>query len=65
MTTTPSITGTRNLSIDLVKIVAMCLVVALHTTYGFIKENSFEDVSFIIYNLGVIAIPLFFMVSGY
>ena len=56
--------GDRNLSIDLLKIVAMSLVVCLHTTHQFIGSAS-NDLSYVLYNLGVLAIPLFFMVSGY
>lgn len=43
----------------------MCMVVAIHTTHGFISKESLSDLSFCIYNLGVISIPLFFMVSGH
>ena len=55
---------TRNQSVDLIKIVAMVLVVALHTTRTAVCPD-YPDISFVFYNLGVIAIPLFFMVSGY
>lgn len=58
-----NISNTRNLSIDLVKIIAMSLVVCLHTTHRFIN-NEF-NINYILYNLSVAAIPLFFMVSGY
>lgn len=54
----------RNLSIDLLKIIAMCLVVSLHTTHQFIGSAS-HVLSYVLYNFGVLAIPLFFMVSGY
>lgn len=59
-----NITDTRKLLLDLIKIIAMCMVVCLHTTYQFICSNDI-DVSFILYNSSVVAIPLFFMVSGY
>lgn len=54
----------RNLSIDLVKIVAMFGVMCLHTThsYSIPGEFCFAD---ILFESAVISIPLFFMVSGY
>lgn len=58
------VASTRNQSIDLIKIVAMVLVVALHTTRAAVCPD-YPDISFVFYNLGVVAIPLFFMVSGY
>lgn len=51
----------RNISIDLIKILAMFAVIGLHTfkaSYGWRTAN-------ILYESCVIAIPLFFMVSGY
>jgi len=54
----------RNQSVDLIKIVAMSMVVCLHTTYKFIEFDS-SGIMFMLYNLGVVAIPLFFMTSGY
>jgi len=54
----------RNQSIDLIKIVAMSMVVSLHTAYRFIESDS-SGIMFTLYNLGVVAIPLFFMASGY
>ncbi len=54
----------RNQSIDLIKIVAMSMVVCLHATYRFMKIDS-SGMTFTLYNLGVVAIPLFFMASGY
>lgn len=54
----------RNQSIDLIKIVAMSLVVCLHTTYGFMESDP-SGIMFMLYNFGVVAIPLFFMASGY
>ncbi len=51
----------RNLSLDLIKICAMFGVIALHTF-----EASFDwRVANIFYETSVIAIPLFFMTSGY
>lgn len=50
----------RNVSIDLIKIIACFLVVMLHTIY--LEDNYFLIV---LYNLGVVAIPLFFMVNGF
>jgi len=54
----------RNQSVDLIKIIAMSMVVCLHTIYPFIDYDGI-DLSFIVYELSIAAIPLFFMVSGY
>lgn len=59
-----SIPDNRNQSIDLIKIIAMCLVVCLHTTHNYMIPGVIS-IEFILYNSSVIAIPLFFMVSGY
>ncbi|MDE6311804.1 MAG: acyltransferase family protein [Muribaculaceae bacterium] len=59
-----SATPDRNYSIDLVKFIAMCLVVCLHTTYDYIVPGEI-NIEYILYNSAVIAVPLFFMVSGY
>ncbi len=53
--------NSRNLSIDLVKVVAMLGVMCLHTEMSF-YENLIAQC---LYMSGVISIPLFFMVSGY
>lgn len=52
----------RNLSIDLVKMVAMCCVMCLHTQYNYSSESLLAH---ILYTSAVVAIPLFFMTSGY
>lgn len=53
----------RNLSIDLVKVIAMFMVIAQHTpNEGTIGESWLLRSS---YGIAGIAIPLFFMVSGY
>ncbi|MDE5995171.1 MAG: acyltransferase family protein, partial [Oscillospiraceae bacterium] len=49
---------------DLVKFIAMCLVVCIHTTHDYIVAGS-VNIEYILYNSAVVAIPLFFMVSGY
>ena len=54
----------RNLSLDLIKFIAMCGVIALHSTMQYINPNYFSAAD-VIYDLGIIAMPLFFMVSGY
>lgn len=51
-------------SIDLVKIIATIGVIALHSTYKYISPNCLS-LADIIYDSGVISMPLFFMVSGY
>lgn len=56
--------NTRNQSIDLIKTISMCLVVCLHTTHTFINSSS-GNLAFCLYNTAIIAIPMFFMVSGY
>lgn len=42
----------------------MCLVVCLHTTFNYINSERI-NVEYVLYNTSVIAIPLFFMVSGF
>lgn len=54
----------RNLSIDVVKIIAMLGVIMLHTTHDLMSKNGLDVASFM-YKTAVISIPLFFMVSGY
>ncbi len=56
--------GMRDQSVDLVKILAMMLVVCLHTVTT-VKGPHYSWVATVLYNMGVIAIPLFFTVSGY
>ena len=56
--------GNRNLSIDLVKIVAMFGVMCLHSTHSFAIPNQFCFAD-ILYESAVVSMPLFFMVSGY
>lgn len=51
-------------SLDFIKIIAMLSVMGLHSTYSFIDESHI-GVADIIYRTSVIAIPLFFMVSGF
>ncbi len=57
-------TSCRNYSLDLIKFIAMCLVVCLHTTHYYIVPGVL-NIEYILYNTSVVAIPLFFMVSGY
>lgn len=52
---------TRNLSIDLIKIIAMFAVIGLHT----FKASESWRFANIFYETFVIAVPLFFMASGY
>ncbi len=54
----------RNMSIDVIKIIGMLGVIMLHTTHDFMGENGWDLASFM-YKSAVISIPLFFMVSGY
>lgn len=53
----------RNQSIDLIKILAMCGVMTLHTTLRF--DNYDDPVSRILFIFSGLSMPLFFMVSGY
>jgi len=54
----------RKIWIDALKILACFLVVVLHTiTYG-LGENK-ENIGLVLYYLGTVAIPIFFMVNGY
>ena len=54
----------RNMSIDMIKIIAMLGVIMLHTTHDLMSTNGLDIASFM-YKSAVISIPLFFMVSGY
>ena len=54
----------RNLNIDLIKIIAMIGVVCLHSTFPFTVGDA-PYVAQFLYRTAVISIPLFFMVSGY
>ena len=51
----------RSQNIDLIKIIAMFCVIGLHSTYSYVDTYMGN----ILYRTSVIAIPLFFMVSGY
>ena len=51
----------RNKSIDLIKVIAMMMVMALHTCLGRLDN----PVAFVLSRTSGIAIPLFFMVSGF
>lgn len=54
----------RNQAIDIIKILAMIGVMALHATKSYIDANIFSAAD-IVYDLGIVSIPLFFMVSGF
>lgn len=54
----------RNLSIDLIKIVAMFGVMCLHSTHSYSSPGQFCFAD-ILYESAVVSMPLFFMVSGY
>ena len=51
----------RNQSIDLIKIIAMIMVIGLHVNIGRLDN----PIAFVISRTSGIAIPLFFMVSGF
>lgn len=52
----------RLLSIDLIKVVAMCAVMCLHTQYAY---SGTSPLAHFLYISSVVAIPLFFMTSGW
>lgn len=54
--------GKRNAAVDLVKFIAMIMVLGLHQYFG--RKESFHSAHIIVYMCGI-AMPLFFMVSGY
>lgn len=56
---------TRNINLDLIKIIACIGVVLLHTTMPGFKETGQWNYSSYLYYLGTYSIPLFFMVNGY
>lgn len=51
----------RNINIDMVKVVAMYMIMCLHTTMYFTDSIT----GFIPYTISGVGMPLFFMVSGY
>ncbi len=56
----------RNLSIDLVKIIAMFGVICWHTTRQFVNLQAAEfSLASFLYRTAAISIPLFFLSSGY
>lgn len=63
MTNAPSVSTTRDPGIDLVKIVAMVMVVTMHVTFPF--PNGILTLTRLLYYSCTPAIPLFFMVSGF
>lgn len=56
---------TRNINLDLIKVIACIGVVLLHTTMPGFKETGQWNYSSYLYYLGTYSIPLFFMVNGY
>ena len=56
---------TRNINLDLIKVLACIGVVLLHTTMIGFKETSSWNLLAYLYYLGTYSIPLFFMVNGY
>ena len=56
---------TRNINLDLIKVLACIGVVLLHTTMGGFKETGSWNLLAYLYYLGTYSIPLFFMVNGY
>ena len=56
---------TRNINLDLIKVLACIGVVLLHTTMPGFKETGSWNLLVYLYYLGTYSIPLFFMVNGY
>lgn len=56
---------TRNINLDLLKVLACVGVVLLHTAMGGFKEVGSWNILTYLYYLGTYSIPLFFMVNGY
>ena len=56
---------TRNINLDLLKVLACVGVVLLHTAMGGFKDTGSWNFSTYLYYLGTYAIPLFFIVNGY
>ena len=56
---------TRNINLDLIKVIACIGVVLLHNTMPGFKETGRWNYSSYLYYLGTYSIPLFFMVNGY
>ena len=56
---------TRNINLDLIKVLACVGVVLLHTTMIGFKETGSWNLLAYLYYLGTYSIPLFFMVNGY
>ena len=56
---------TRNINLDLLKVLACVGVVLLHTAMGGFKEAGSWNMLTYLYYLGTYSIPLFFMVNGY
>ena len=56
---------TRNINLDLMKVLACVGVVLLHTTMIGFKETGSWNLLAYLYYLGTYSIPLFFMVNGY
>ena len=56
---------TRNINLDLIKVLACIGVVLLHTTMPGFKETGSWNLLAYLYYLGTYSIPLFFMVNGY
>ena len=56
---------TRNINLDLIKVLACVGVILLHTTMIGFKETGSWNLLAYLYYLGTYSIPLFFMVNGY
>ena len=56
---------TRNINLDLIKVLACIGVVLLHTTMIGFNETASWNLLAYLYYLGTYSIPLFFMVNGY
>lgn len=55
----------RDISLDAIKLVACIFVCTLHTIGMFMPESSDFHLSYLLFYMSGIAVPLFFMVNGF
>lgn len=55
----------RDISLDAIKLVACIFVCTLHTIGMFMSESSDFHLSYLLFYMSGIAVPLFFMVNGF
>lgn len=55
----------RNKALDIIKFIAMLAIIALHSVGSCASTGFTPIIANIMYNMGIIGMPLFFMASGY